>query len=121
MTAPDTGTHTYADADAAAVTAAVAVAEKLVGPVIRGIDGDLAEAVAAAIERDNPDAEVVVDDQGGYVRISVPRRCVLTRASLEEELGRAFRLSELEPALAAFAGRLKQTEEQLVWYLERQD
>ncbi|MEU6028956.1 MmoB/DmpM family protein [Streptomyces tauricus] len=115
MTAPDTGTHTYADADAAAV------AEKLVGPVIRGIDGDLAEAVAAAIERDNPDAEVVVDDQGGYVRISVPRRCVLTRVSLEEELGRAFRLSELEPALAAFAGRLKQPEEQLVWYLERQD
>ncbi|PSM40774.1 monooxygenase [Streptomyces dioscori] len=96
-------------------------ADKRVGPVIRGIDGDLAEAVAAAVEQDNPGAEVVVDDQGGYVRISVPRRCVLTRAGLEEELGRAFRLSELEPALAAFAGRLRQTEEQWVWYLERQD
>ncbi|MGC5564111.1 MmoB/DmpM family protein [Streptomyces sp. FR-108] len=96
-------------------------AEKLVGPVIRGLDGDLAEAVAAAIEQDNPEAQVVVDDQGGYVRISVPRRCVLSRASLEEELGRTFRLSELEPALAAFAGRLMQTEDQLVWYLERQD
>ncbi|WP_328498239.1 MmoB/DmpM family protein [Streptomyces sp. NBC_00414] len=109
MTVPDTGTRTDAEA------------EKLVGPVIRGIDGDLAEAVAAAIERDNPGSEVVVDDQAGYVRISVPRRCVLTRDSLEEELGRAFPLSGLEPALAAFAGRLKQTDDQLVWYLERQD
>ncbi|WP_320782026.1 MmoB/DmpM family protein [Streptomyces sp. CRN 30] len=95
--------------------------DKLVGPIIRGIDGDLAEAVAATIERDNPDAEVVVDDQGGYVRISVPRRCVLTRDTLEEELGRTFRLSALEPALAAFAGRIEQTDEQWVWYLERRD
>jgi toluene monooxygenase system protein D len=103
------------------MTVAGSGAEKLVGPVIRGADGDLAEAVAAAIERDNPDAEVIVDDQGGYVRINVPRRCVLTRASLEAELGRTFPLSGLEPALAAFAGRLRQTDEQLVWYLERRD
>ncbi|MFS8201449.1 MmoB/DmpM family protein [Streptomyces sp. CWNU-52B] len=96
-------------------------AEKLVGPVIRGMDGDLAEAVAAAIAQDNPDAEVIVDDRGGYVRISVPRRCVLTRGSLEEELGRKFRLSDLEPALVSFAGRLEQSDEQVVWYLERQD
>lgn len=95
--------------------------EKLVGPVIRGVDGELADAVATAIEQDNPDAEVLVDDQGGYVRISVPRRCVLTRRSLEEQLDREFPLTELEPALAAFAGRLKQTDDEMVWYLERQD
>lgn len=95
--------------------------QKLVGPVIRGADGEIAEAVAAAIELDNPDAEVLVDDQGGYIRISVPHRCVLTRRSLEEELGREFPLSDLEPALSAFAGRVKQTEDQMVWYLERQD
>jgi toluene monooxygenase system protein D len=95
--------------------------QKMVGPVIRGVEGELADAVAAAIEMDNPDAEVVVDDQGGYIRISVPDRCVLTRRSLEEQLGRNFPLSDLEPALSAFAGRVKQTEDQYVWYLERQD
>lgn len=95
--------------------------QKRVGPVIRGVEGELAEAVAAAIEMDNPEADVLVDDQGGYVRISVPHRCVLTRRSLEEQLGRDFPLSDLEPALSAFAGRVKQTEDQYVWYLERQD
>ncbi len=95
--------------------------QKMVGPVIRGVEGELAEAVAAAIGMDNPDAEVVIDDQGGYVRISVPHRCVLTRRSLEEQLGREFPLSDLEPALSAFAGRVKQTDDEYVWYLERQD
>ncbi len=97
------------------------VTAKLVGPVIRGFDGELADAVAAAIEADNPEASVLVEDQGGYVRISVPHRCVLTRASLEAELGRPFPLSELESALSGFAGRLKQTDDQMTWYLERQD
>lgn len=94
---------------------------QLVGPIIRGFDGELADAVAAAIERDNPDADVVVDDQGGYVRIHVARRCVLTRASLEEELGRDFPLSELEQALASFAGRVQTSDNEMVWYLERRD
>ncbi len=97
------------------------LSEKLVGPVLRGWDGDMVEAVIAAIETDNPGADVVVDDQGGYVRISVPQRCVLTRRSLEDELGRQFPLADLEPALSGFAGRIKQTDDQFVWYLERQD
>lgn len=94
---------------------------KLVGPVIRGMDGELCDAVAAAVERDNPDSEVYIDDQGGYVRINVPQRCVLTRATLEDELGRSFPLSQLEPALASFAGRVDTAEDRFVWYLERED
>jgi toluene monooxygenase system protein D len=94
---------------------------KLVGPIIRGFDGELAEAVVAAVERDNPAVDVLVDDQGGYVRIHVAHRCVLNRTTLEDELGRTFPLSELEQALSSFAGRLKQTPDQMVWYLERQD
>ncbi|KAA0941503.1 MmoB/DmpM family protein [Streptomyces apricus] len=121
MTAPGTGTGASTRADTGAGVGTGAGTGRAVGPVMRGTDGELADAVAAAIERDNPDAQVVVDDQGGYVRIAVPRRCVLTRGSLEEELGREFRLSALEPALASFAGRLRQTEEQWVWYLERRD
>lgn len=96
-------------------------AHKLVGPIIRGVNGELVDAVIAAVERDNPDSEVLVDDQGGYVRITVPDRCVLTQASLEDELGYSFALSELEPALASFAGRVTQSDSEMVWYLERQD
>ncbi|WP_396932087.1 MmoB/DmpM family protein [Mycolicibacterium sp.] len=95
--------------------------QKLVGPVLRGVDGELADAVVSAIEIDNEGADVRVDDQGGYIRVSVPQRCVLTRKTLEEELGRDFPLSDLEPALSGFAGRLKQTDDEIIWYLERQD
>ena len=94
---------------------------KLVGPVMRGMDGELADAVIAAVERDNPGQEVLVDDQGGYIRIATERRCVLTRSTLEDELGRPFPLSSLEPALASFAGRVSTSDEQVVWYLERED
>ncbi|GAA0667561.1 hypothetical protein GCM10009535_54300 [Streptomyces thermocarboxydovorans] len=94
---------------------------KMVGPVIRGLDANLADAVITAIETDNPDADVMVDDQGGYIRIGVPQRCRITQASLEEALGRKFNLPELEPQLSGFAGRMKLTDDEVVWYLERQD
>lgn len=94
---------------------------KMVGPVIRGMDANLADAVIDAIEVDNPDAEVLVDDQGGYIRIGTPDVCRLTRASLEEALGRTFQLHQLEPQLAGFAGRMKLTDDDVVWFLERQD
>jgi toluene monooxygenase system protein D len=94
---------------------------KMVGPVVRGMDATLADAMISAIEVDNPDVEVEVDDQGGYIRICTPGHCRLTRASLEEELGRTFHLHQLEPSLAGFAGRMKLTDDEVVWYLERQD
>lgn len=94
---------------------------KMVGPVVRGLDGNLAEAVIAAIEADNPDADVMVDDQGGYIRIATPNHCRLTRASLEDALGRTFKLHQLEPQLAGFAGRMKLTDDEITWFLERQD
>ena len=94
---------------------------KMVGPVVRGLDSNLADAVIDAIEADNPDADVVVDDEGGYIRISTPNLCRLTRASLEDALGRTFKLHQLEPQLAGFAGHMRLTDDEVVWYLERQD
>jgi toluene monooxygenase system protein D len=94
---------------------------KMVGPVIRGADAELADAVIEAVEADNPGSEVVVEDAGGYVRISVPQRCRLTRASLEDALGRSFPLAKLEPSLSAFAGRMQLGDDEVLWYLERQD
>jgi len=96
--------------------------EKLVGPVIRGVDKEIAEALLEAIEEDNPEVDVYVEDRGGYIRIACPKRCRVTRKTLEDILQRSFRLSELEPALSAFAGRMKYIgDEEIVWYLERED
>ena len=94
---------------------------KLVGPVVRGFDTELADAVISAIETDNPGREVIVDDRGGYIRISVAHECRLTHASLVDALGKDFALSELEPSLSGFAGRMKLTEDEALWYLERED
>jgi hypothetical protein len=94
---------------------------KMVGPVVRGMDAELAEAVIEAVEIDNPDSQVQIDDRGGYIRISVPQRCRLTQASLEEALGRPFPLAQLEPSLSAFAGRMNLTDDEVVWYLDRED
>jgi len=96
--------------------------KKFVGPVLRGMDQDIIEALLTAIETDNPDAELLYEDRGGYVRIHTPWRCRVTRKSLEAALGRSFRLAELEPSLSAFAGRMRSVgDEALEWYLERED
>ena len=96
-------------------------AEKLVGPVIRGMDAELAEAIAEAVTADNPDREVHVADYGGYIRIHTAWECRLTRASLEQALGYPFPLSRLEPALSGFAGRMTLADDETIWYLERRD
>jgi len=96
--------------------------KKLVGPVLRGMNQDVIEALITAIEADNPEAELLYEDRGGYVRIHTPWRCRVTRKQLEAALGRSFRLAELEPALAGFAGRMRTVgDEALEWYLERED
>ncbi|WP_343910616.1 MmoB/DmpM family protein [Nocardioides aquiterrae] len=92
----------------------------MVGPILRGVDGDFCDAMINAIEIDNPDTEVVVDDQGGYIRISAERRCRLTRTTLEDELGRPFRLSDIEPNLAGFSGRIIVGDDEIVWHLDRE-
>ena len=89
----------------------------LVGPVIRA--GEIADAVALAIEDDNPDRAVRVTDRGDYVRIEVDGRCRLTRRSLEHHLGREFSLPQLEIEMPSFAGRLSTRTDEYVWYLER--
>jgi len=96
--------------------------QKFVGPVLRGMDGEIIEALLVVIAQDNPDNELLYEDRGGYVRIHTSRRCRVTRKSLEAALGRPFRLAELELSLSAFAGRMRyEGDEALEWYLERED
>jgi hypothetical protein len=83
-----------------------------VGPVL--IDGETGRAVAAAILRVNDQA--VVTQRGGYVRVSAPSPCTVTRAGVEDELGRAFCLrGDLEAAMTSFQGRLQLEDEVARW------
>ena len=94
------------------------MSEMLVGPVLN--DRAMFETVLEAAEIDNPGATLSTEDQEGYFRIYTPRRLRLTRKSIEEVLGRPFKLSELEPYLSSFGGRMQSNgEEELVFYLER--
>ena len=94
------------------------MSEMLVGPVLN--DRSMFETVLEAAEMDNPGIGLSTEDQGGYFRIYTSRYLRLTRKSLEEALGRPFRLMELEPYLSSFSGRLQSNgEEELVFYLEK--
>ncbi len=90
---------------------------KLVGPIIRGVDDDIIRAVIDAAEQDNPDSEIIVDDRSGYVRIQAEKAFILTQTSMVEMLGRPFRLSELEPSLVSFAGRMTTRDDKWEWAL----
>lgn len=87
-----------------------------VGPVLEA--SEPGRAVLAAIREQNP--EVVVEDRGAYLRVLVPRRCVVTRPAIERALGRPFRLpADLEPLMPAFRGLLSMSEERVEWSFER--
>lgn len=91
--------------------------KKLVGPIIRGVDDDIINAVISAAEQDNPGRDILVEDRSGYVRVQAEQAMVLTQQSMAEMLGRPFRLSELEPSLVSFSGRLRTMDERWEWAL----
>jgi len=83
-----------------------------VGPVLQS--GAVATAIIAAIKDLNQDVMVV--DRGAYVRILVPRCCVVTRSAIEKHLGRSFRFpGELETVMSAFKGSLELNQNDAAW------
>jgi toluene monooxygenase system protein D len=87
-----------------------------VGPVLQS--GPVANAIIAAIEDLNED--VLIVDRGAYVRVLVPRRCVVTRAAIEKHLGRTFRFpGELEMVMSAFKGSIQMNQDEAAWRFAR--
>ncbi len=91
--------------------------DNAVGPVLRS--GELAEAVIEAIRLDNPGKEIDVLDRHAYLRVSVERECIVRRSTLEQCLGRAIGMQQIEPILGSFSGQIETTEDYLRFYLER--
>jgi len=85
-----------------------------VGPIMR--HGELATAVAEAAELDNPGKAITVEDKIAYLRIQTDDELVLTRATIEELLGRPFSMNDLEVDLASFAGRIDTQPDRVRFY-----
>jgi len=88
-----------------------------VGPIFNG--GEVAQAAIEAAEWDNPDKKISVDDKGAYVRISTDQELIITKASMEEALGRDFEMREIEIHLGSMAGQIEVTPEQIRFYFEK--
>src|SRR6202007_454664 len=87
-----------------------------VGPVLHATP--FARSVVAVIEEENID--VLVRDEGAYLRVLVPRVCRLSRAGLEAATGFAIRFpGDLEVVMSSFTGVIQLTEEGAVWRLAR--
>ncbi|MDE2372002.1 MAG: MmoB/DmpM family protein [Burkholderiales bacterium] len=87
-----------------------------VGPVLRA--SSITAGVIEAAQEDNPGKEIRVDDKVAYVRIDTDGELILRRETLEQTLGRPFRMSELEVNLGSFAGRIETTDDYVRFYYE---
>ncbi len=88
-----------------------------VGPVLRA--SSITAAVIEAAEEDNPGKQIRVDDKLAYVRIDTDGELILRRATLEQALGRPFKMSELELNLSSFAGRIETAEDYVRFYFAK--
>lgn len=69
-------------------------------------------AVIEAIEADNPHA--TVHHYPAMVKIDAPGRLAIHRASVEERIGRAWDVQELQLGLISLAGNIDETEDAFV-------
>lgn len=98
-------------------SSAQAFHNNLVGPVMRA--GDLAMAVIEAARVDNPGKEVFVEDKRAYIRIHTEHEMVLHRETIEEELGRPFKMNDLEVDLSSFAGQIESGDNSIRFYFTK--
>ena len=66
--------------------------------------------IVNAIVADNPAA--IVNEQPAMVKIDVPDRLVIRKATVEDELGRSFGLQELHVNLITLTGHIDETDDE---------
>jgi len=98
-------------------SSAQAYHNNMVGPVMRA--GDLALAVIEAAKVDNPGKEIVVEDKRAYLRIHTDHEMILRRETIEEELGRPFKMNDLEVDLSSFAGQIESGNDSVRFYFAK--
>ncbi len=78
-------------------------------------------AAMEAIEIDNPDAELHIDDHRTYVRVEAAGGLIIRRSTMAEVLGRPFSMQELEVHLTGYSGQIETHEDYMRWYFFRSD
>lgn len=73
--------------------------------------------IVEAIVQDNPDA--VVNQYPAMVKIDVPHRLVLKRATVEEIIGTEWDLQSFNLNLISLSGNVDETEDELVLHWNR--
>jgi toluene monooxygenase system protein D len=99
------------------MTTTTAYQNNTVGPVMR--QGELAKAVAEAAVIDNPGKQIRIDDKVAYLRVQTDDEMVIRRRTVEEMLGRPFKMRELEIDLSSFAGRIETDSEFVRFYFQK--
>jgi phenol hydroxylase P2 protein len=66
--------------------------------------------IVNAIVADNPEA--IVNEQPAMVKVDVPNRLVIRKATVEEEMGRDFDLQELHLNLITLTGHIDETDDE---------
>ena len=99
------------------MTEAQPKSKNLAGPLLRG--GEIALAACDAIEEDNPDKEILIEDYRTYLRVEADGGLIIRRETMEEILGRPFRMQELEVNLSGFSGQIETDEHYMRWYLKQ--
>ncbi|SEP89167.1 toluene 4-monooxygenase protein D [Solimonas aquatica] len=89
----------------------------MVGPIMR--QGALARAVFEAAEVDNPDRKILMEDKVAYVRIQTEDEMILRQETIEEMLGKPFKLNQLEVDMASFAGRIETKADHVRFYFAK--
>jgi toluene monooxygenase system protein D len=107
----------YKEKAMSSTSSAQAYHNNLVGPVMRA--GDLAMAIIEAAKIDNPGKEVHVDDKRAYIRIHTEHEMILRRETIEEELGRPFKMNDLEVDLSSFAGQIESQDNAVRFYFDK--
>lgn len=88
-----------------------------VGPVLQLTP--FAEAVVEAIREENDN--VVVHDEGAYLRVLVPGVCRLSRSALHAVTGQDVQFpGDLELIMSSFTGVLQLTDQAAVWRIADQ-
>jgi len=84
-----------------------------VGPVLRM--GDEVEQIIAAIEDDNPGADIEVIDRGAYVRVQGEDQLTVTQETLRRYLGADYEIRSFGGIMSAFNGKVITTSDTITW------
>jgi toluene monooxygenase system protein D len=84
-----------------------------VGPVLRM--GDEVEQIIAAIEDDNPGADIEVIDRGAYVRVQAEDEITVTQETLRKYLGADYEIRSFGGVMSAFNGQVINSSDAITW------